>query len=316
MMTRQIATAALALAALAFATAPAAQTKNGFDLRGALVDPAEILSGGPPKDGIPAIDRPRFVKAGEAKMSPGERILGVERNGEAKAYPVRILNWHEVVNDSVGGTAVAVTYCPLCGSGVTFDRTVLGKERSFGVSGLLYNSDVLLYDRETNSLWSQILGKAVTGPAKGAKLPLVATAHTSWADWVARHPDTLVLSEDTGFTRDYARDPYAGYDANPVILFPVANSSSRFDNKDVVLGIEVDGSRKAYPFRELAKTEGVIGDKLAGRDIRVSYDAQHRTARVLDKDGEELPSVMTYWFAWYAFYPGSAVFYAKQEMDR
>ncbi len=311
MMSRRIATAALALAALAFTTAPVAQTMNGFDLRGALVDPAEILSGGPPKDGIPAIDRPKFVKAGEARMSPGDRILGVERNGEAKAYPVRILNWHEVVNDSVGGTAVAVTYCPLCGSGVTFDRTVQDKERSFGVSGLLYNSDVLLYDRETNSLWSQILGKAVTGPAKGAKLALVPTAHTSWADWVARHPDTLVLSEDTGFTRDYARDPYAGYDVNPVILFPVANSSSRFDNKEVVLGLDLDGSRKAYPFGELAKTEGVIVDKLAGRDIRVSYDAQHRTARVHDKDGKELPSVMTYWFAWYAFYPESAVFYAK-----
>jgi hypothetical protein len=310
-MCRQIATAALALAALAFTTAPAAQTMNGFDLRDALVDPAEILSGGPPKDGIPAIDRPQFVKAGEAKMSPGDRILGVERNGEAKAYPVRILNWHEVVNDAIGGTPVAVTYCPLCGSGVTFDRTVQDQVRSFGVSGLLYNSDVLLYDRETNSLWSQLLGKAVTGPAKGARLALVPTAHTSWADWVARHPDTLVLSQDTGFTRDYARDPYAGYDVNPVILFPVANSSSRFDNKEVVLGLDLEGSRKAYPFGELAKTEGVIADKLAGRDIRVSYDAQHRTARVLDGNGKELPSVMTYWFAWYAFYPESAVFYAK-----
>jgi hypothetical protein len=311
MMSRHIAAAALALSALAFTTAPAAQTMNGFDLRDALVDPAEILSGGPPKDGIPAIDRPQFVKAGDARMSPGDRILGVASNGEAKAYPVRILNWHEVVNDSVGGTAVAVTYCPLCGSGVTFDRTVQDKVRSFGVSGLLYNSDVLLYDRETNSLWSQILGKAVTGPAKGAKLALVATAHTSWADWVARHPDTLVLSEDTGYTRDYARDPYAGYDVNPVILFPVANSSSRFDNKEVVLGLDLDGSRKAYPFGELAKTEGVIVDQLAGRNIRIAYDAQHRTARVLDKDGKELPSVMTYWFAWYAFYPESAVFYAK-----
>jgi Protein of unknown function (DUF3179) len=311
MSSRSIASAALTVAALVFVSAPAAQTLNGFDLQEALVDPAEIQRGGPPKDGIPAIDRPRFVAPDLAKMKPGERILGVERNGEAKAYPVRILNWHEVVNDSVGGEPVAVTYCPLCGSGVTFSRVVKDEPRSFGVSGLLYNSDVLLYDRESNSLWSQILGKAVTGPAKGEKLAVVPTAHTSWEDWFARHPETLVLSEDTGFARDYSRDPYAGYDVNPVILFPVANSSSIFDNKEVVLGLEIDGMHKAYPFAELAKTEGVVVDRFAGREIRIAYDATHRTAHVLDKNGRELPSIMSYWFAWYAFYPESAVFYAR-----
>ena len=311
MVTHLIAPAALAVAALVFAAAPAAQTLNGFDLRGALIDPTEIQRGGPPKDGIPAIDRPKFVAPGEARMKWGERILGVALNGEAKAYPVRILNWHEVVNDSVGGMPVAVTYCPLCGSGVTFSRVVDDKQRSFGVSGLLYNNDVLLYDRESNSLWSQILGKAVTGPSKGVKLEVVPTTHTSWEDWIARHPDTLVLSEDTGHARDYSRDPYAGYDANPVIPFPVANSSSRFDNKDVVLGLEVDGKYKAYPFTELAKTEGLIVDTVGDREIRVAYDAKHRTARVLDAAGKELPSLITYWFAWYAFYPQGEVFYAK-----
>jgi hypothetical protein len=311
MIAKLIAPAALAVAALAFASAPAAQTLNGFDLSDALVNPGDIHQGGPPKDGIPAIDRPKFVAAGEARMNPGERVLGIARNGEAKAYPVRILNWHEVVNDTVGGEPVAVTYCPLCGSGVTFARAVHGKERSFGVSGLLYNSDVLLYDRETGSLWSQILGKAVTGPANGAKLAVLPTAHTSWEDWVRRHPDTLVLSEDTGFVRDYSRDPYAGYDANPVILFPVANSSSRFDTKEVVLGLMLDGQYKAYPFSELAKIEGEIVDKLAGQEVRIVYDPEHRTASVRDMNGEELPSLMTYWFAWYAFYPQGKVFYAK-----
>jgi len=311
MIAKLIAPAALAVAALAIAPAPAAQTLNGFDLSDALVNPADIHPGGPPKDGIPAIDRPKFVAAGAARMQPGERVLGVARNGEAKAYPVRILNWHEVVNDTVGGEPVAVTYCPLCGSGVTFARAVQGAERSFGVSGLLYNSDVLLYDRETGSLWSQILGKAVTGPAKGVKLRVVPTTHTSWEDWLARHPGTLVLSEDTGFVRHYSRDPYVGYDANPVILFPVANSSSRFDTKEVVLGLELDGRYKAYPFSELAKTEGEIVDKLGGREVRIVYDPKHRTAHVRDMAGKELPSLMTYWFAWYAFYPQGEVFYAK-----
>lgn len=311
MLAKLTARTAFALAALALASASAAQTLNGFDLGDALVNPADIHRGGPPKDGIPAIDRPKFVAADAARMKPGERILGVARNGEAKAYPVRILNWHEVVNDAVGGKPVAVTYCPLCGSGVTFARAVQGKERSFGVSGLLYNSDVLLYDRESGSLWSQILGKAVTGAAKGTKLEIVPTAHTSWEDWVARHPRTLVLSDDTGFARDYSRDPYAGYDANPVILFPVANSSSRFDTKEVVLGLELDGRYKAYPFAELDKIEGELVDRIAGREVRIVYDPKHRTAHVRDMSGRELPSMLTYWFAWYAFYPQGEVFYAK-----
>lgn len=311
MVTCPIARAAFAIAALVLASAAAAQTLNGFDLRGALIDADEIQRGGPPKDGIPAIDRPQFVAPDEAKMKPGERILGVVRNGEAKGYPVRILNWHEVVNDSVGGEPVAVTYCPLCGSGVTFSRLTRDGTRSFGVSGLLYNSDVLLYDRESDSLWSQILGQAITGPSRGEKLEIIPTAHTSWEDWIGRHPDTRVLSEDTGHSRDYSRDPYAGYDANPVILFPVANSSSRFDSKDVVLGLEIDGKYKAYPFTELAKTEGVVVDRIGGREVRIVFDAKHRTARALDASGKELPSLITYWFAWYAFYPQGQIFYAK-----
>jgi len=305
-------TASLA-AAFAVALLPgplAAQSLNGFDLRGALVDPGRIHQGGPPRDGIPAIDRPKFVAAGQAKLDAGDRVLGVALNGEAKAYPVRILNWHEVVNDKVGGAPVAVTYCPLCGSGVTFSALVDGRPRSFGVSGLLYNSDVLLYDRETGSLWSQLLAQAVTGPAKGAKLEIVPTAHTSWEDWHARHPGTLVLSEDTGYARNYARDPYAGYDVSPVIFFPVANASARFDSKEVVLGVEIDGRRKAYPFVELEKTDGSVADRIGGRDVRIVYDRRHRTARVLDASGKELPGVVSYWFAWYAFYPQTAVFYA------
>ena len=307
---------ALLAAAVAFAAALApgsagAQSLNGFDLRGALVDPSEIHQGGPPKDGIPAIDRPRFVSPAQAKLTPGDRILGVVLNGVAKAYPVRILNWHEVVNDEVGGVPVAVTYCPLCGSGMTFAASVDGRARSFGVSGLLYNSDVLLYDRETGSLWSQLLAKAVTGPAKGATLEMLPTIHTSWEDWRTRHPGTLVLSEDTGYARDYSRDPYAGYDANPVILFPVANASVRFDSKAVVLGIELGGRLKAYPFAELTKTEGTVTDTIGGRKVRIEYDPRHRTARALDASGKELPSVTSYWFAWYAFYPTTEVFYAK-----
>lgn len=305
----------LLMSALLLVTAEAAvaQTRNGFDLTGALVPAAQIESGGPPRDGIPAIDRPKFVKADEARFLQGDdRVLGVARNGIAKAYPVRILNWHEIVNDSFGAERIAVTFCPLCGTGIAYVSQAGGKLLSFGVSGLLYNSDVLLYDRQTQSLWSQILAQAVSGPLKGAKLTPVALSHTSWADWKKRHPDTLVLSTDTGFTRDYGRDPYAGYAQDPTILFPVTGQSPRYQAKEPVIGVEVGGKFKAYPFVELAKAKGGrVTDSLGGKPLTVRFDPEHRTGTVFDAQGKEIPSVIVYWFAWYAFHHDTEVFQAK-----
>ena len=185
--------------------------RNGFDLSDALISATEILPGGPPRDGIPAIDKPKFINAAEVDyLADDDRILGVFRNGVAKAYPIRILNWHEIVNDRLQDEAVAITFCPLCGTGMAFQARVDGQAKLFGVSGLLYKSDVLLYDRETESLWSQISRQAVSGPMKGQRLAMVPTSHTTWADWRERHPDTQVLSLDTGYSRNYNRNPYEG----------------------------------------------------------------------------------------------------------
>lgn len=303
-------TSALLLVA---AEAAVAQTRNGFDLTGALVPAAQIESGGPPRDGIPAIDRPKFVKAAEARfLQGGDRVLGIARNGIAKAYPVRILNWHEIVNDSFGAEPIAVTFCPLCGTGIAFISEAGGKPLGFGVSGLLYNSDVLLYDRQTQSLWSQILAQAVSGPLKGARLTPVALAHTSWADWRQRHPDTQVLSADTGFARDYNRDPYAGYAQDPGVLFRVSGQSRRYHPKEPVIGVEVGGTFKAYPFVELAKTRGgTVTDTVGGKQLTVRFDPEHRTGTVFDAQGKEIPSVIAYWFAWYAFHHDTEVFQPK-----
>lgn len=293
--------------------ATAAQTKNSFDLSGALVPAAQIESGGPPKDSIPAIDRPKFVAAGDARfLRADDRVLGVARNGVAKAYPVRILNWHEIVNDSFGAEHIAVTFCPLCGTGIAYVSKAGSKPLSFGVSGLLYNNEVLVYDRQTQSRWSQILAQAVSGPLKGAKLSTVALTHTSWADWKQRHPDTLVLSADTGFGRDYARDPYAGYTQDLSIMFPVAGRSQRYHPKETVIGIEVGGKFKAYPFVELAKIkDGKTTDTLGGKTLTVRFDAGHRTGAVFDAQGKEIPTVTAFWFAWYAFHRDTEVFRAK-----
>lgn len=296
------------------AFAAQAQVKNGFDLSSALLPADEIVSGGPPRDGIPSIDAPKFVNAKQADfLRPGDRVLGLARNGVAKAYPIKILNWHEIVNDEIRGEAVAVTYCPLCGTGTAYPTRAAGKRLSFGVSGLLYNSDVLLYDRQTQSLWSQLLSQAISGPLKGAKLALLAIDHTTWEDWRKRHPRTLVLSTATGFARDYNRNPYAAYEQSRDLWFEVKHENARFHPKELVLGVEIDGQFKAYPFSELAKTRGEISDTFAGQTLTVRYDAAHKTGTVLDQAGRVLPAITAFWFAWYAFHPQTQVFIGSFE---
>lgn len=302
----------LAWLLLAISAAAWAIQKNGFDLTGSAVPPDEIMQGGPPRDGIPAIDRPQFVKAREARfLKNSDRVLGVERGGIAKAYPVRILNWHEIVNDAIGAERIAVTFCPLCGTGMAYLSEANGAPLSFGVSGLLYNSDVLLYDRQTNSLWSQLLSQAVSGPMKGARLTLIALTHTTWKDWKERHPQTLVLSTETGFERDYARDPYEGYAQNPAIMFPVKGQSARYHPKEQVVGVEVNGKFKAYPFVELSKHRGEVADTVGDKKVVVRFNPEHRTATVFDSAGKEIPSVIAFWFAWYAFHDDTEIFHAN-----
>lgn len=299
------------VAGILTAAALAAPIKNGFDLAGALVPPEAIEGGGPPRDGIPAIDRPRFIPAERAGfLKDSGRVLGLSRANVARAYPIPILNWHEIVNDEINGEPIAVTYCPLCGTGVAYRAEVDGRPLTFGVSGLLYNSDVLLYDRETESLWSQILAQAVAGPLKGKRLEMIPLTHTSWSDWRRRHPDTLVLSTDTGHPRDYTRDPYAGYETSSAIWFKVAHQDGRYHPKELVIGVEVDGRFKAYPFAELVRGPREFRDTVGDRPVVVRFNPEHRTGAVYDSNGQPIPSIIAYWFAWYAFHPETDVFEA------
>ena len=304
-----------AAAAMLFAhgAAFAEPLRNGFDLAGALVPAEEILQGGPPKDGIPAIDRPTFVAARDATdLRPNDMVLAIVRNGIAKAYPIRILNWHEVVNDRFGADDIVITFCPLCGSGVAFESKAGGRALRFGVSGLLYNSDVLLYDRETHSLWSQIRAQAVAGPLKGGRLAAVPVLHTTWADWRARHRDSLVLSQKTGFSRDYDGDPYAGYEKSAELIFPVRFRAEGYHPKERVLGIVLDGKAKAYPFVEMAKGAGEIADTLAGRTVRIRYSREHQSAEAFDAKGQPLVATTLFWFAWAAFHPETELYRAPR----
>ena len=290
------------------------QTMNGFDLSDSLIDAAHIQSGGPGRDGIPSIDSPKFTGANDATfLKDNDRIIGVYHNGIAKAYPIRILNWHEVVNDEFTGSNVLVTYCPLCGTGMVFDVHHDEINCTFGVSGLLFNSDVLLYDRQTASLWSQIMSQAITGPLKGATLGLLPSRHTSWEHWRTLYPDTLVLSADTGFRRNYRESPYLDYERSSRLMFEVQDKNREFRNKDLVLGVTLSNNHRAYPLAELKKHgEATFTDEFAGQTLTVVWSKAAESAHILDKSGNEIPSVQAYWFAWYAFHPDTQIFRANE----
>lgn len=298
----------LAVIAVCLPLVSFASTKNGFTLDDALVPISEIRGGGPPRDGIPSLDNPKFVAADAAKfLKPRDRVLGVSYGGVARAYPIKILNYHEIVNDRLNGKAIVVTFCPLCGSGMVFSSTLNGEDLQFGVSGLLYNSDVLMYDRQTKSLWSQLKRLAITGPMKETRLESLPVSHTTWREWRQRHPDTEVLTTETGFRRNYRANPYPNYSRSGRLYFPVDKESKLYKRKALVMGLEIDGKFKVYPFAELKHGPDRFPDEFEGQQFDVYFDRDNDTARVIGENGDEIPTTLTFWFAWYAFHPESLV---------
>jgi hypothetical protein len=280
--------------------------RNGFSLQPTTIPIDEILKGGPPRDGIPALDHPPVLRPAEAPWQDADLVLGVAWKGEARAYPIAILDWHELVNDTLGGLPILVSYCPLCGTGIVFDRRVEGAVRRFGVSGLLYRSDLLMYDRETESLWSQISAEAVTGPSLGRRLALLRSRIERFAEWKRLHPETTVLSRVTGYRRDYARSPYAGYADSPRLAFPVS-FDRRYHPKMLTLGLRIKGGEaRAYPALEVVRSGGVVEEQFDGRSVRVTFDSEGQVFRVVAPDSVEV--VQGYWFAWTAFHPDTSVF--------
>ncbi len=307
---RSAVTAALALA-LALQVAAKPLRKNGFVLDGGAIPPNEILVGVPERDRIPALTAPDHVRAAAGPWRDSDLVIGVESNGVARAYPIDILIWHELINDSVGGRPILVSYCPLCGTGIVFDRHIGDQLRTFGVSGLLYRSDLLLYDRETESLWSQISSEAVTGPSQGQRLTQVRARMLPWGQWREKHPETTVLSRNTGHVRSYGRSPYGDYERSSKLYFP-APRDERYHPKLPTLGIRIPGgAARAYPSEEVIRAGGTVRERFEERDIRVQYDPEHRVFHVEAPDDVEV--VEGFWFAWAAFHPDTTVFRAPRE---
>ena len=194
---------------------------------------------------------------------------------------------------------------------MVFDADSAGRGLTFGVSGLLYQSDMLLYDRQTESLWSQVKSEAVTGKLMGKKLKLLSSSHTTWEAWKKKHPKTLVLTTQTGYRRDYDRDPYRGYAKVKGLYFPVSRQSEAYHPKEQVIGVQVGKAFKAWPFIELSQAKLPVKEKLNGVSLSVDFDKKSRTAIVYDDMGKEYPSVVAFWFAWYTFHPETSVYKVK-----
>jgi len=274
-----------------------------------IIDPDKIRSGGPPKDGIPSIDDPEFVSLEDADewIQDNELVLAIIYKGVKRVYPLQVLVWHEIVNDNIAGDAVLITYCPLCGSGIAYESTINEEDVEFGTSGKLYNSNLVMYDRKTDTYWSQIDGLAIVGELTGMQLTAVSIDTVVWRDWKKEHPDSEVLSKDTGFTRPYGEDPYGSYYEDSFLFFPVEDEDDSIHPKTVIFGIEVNGTYKAYREDDLLEEKN-IKDRVAGIYIEVKRDdAGIVTITNLETD-EEIVKERDFWFAWYAFHPETQLY--------
>ncbi len=247
-----------------------------------LLDLNEIVSGGPPKDGIPAIDNPRFVSTAEAAdwLDPREPVVAVERGRRVRAYPLQILVYHEIVNDELAGVPIAVTFCPLCNAALVFERRVGGHVLDFGTTGKLRKSDLVMYDRQTESWWQQFTGTAIVGHYAGTALAQIPARIVAYEQFRAAYPGGEVLSRVTGYLRRYGLNPYSGYDriGEQPFLF-LGTPDGRLPPMERVLGIVHDGRTRVYPFRAFSE-KGVINDELGTLRLVVFY--RHGTLSVLD----------------------------------
>jgi hypothetical protein len=259
----------------------AGQFSTDFSLH--IVPYSEILSGGPPKDGIPAVDNPQFISVAEADEFLGELepIVFFKVGDDARAYPLQVLTWHEIVNDVVGGKPVTITFCPLCNTAIAFSRDFEGQVLDFGTTGRLRFSNLIMYDRQTETWWQQATGQGIAGEHTGEQLTFLPASIIGWEEFKQNFPDGQVLSRDTGFRRDYGRNPYAGYDNinNSPFLFRGPETPGVLPAMARVLTVELDGEAVAYPYEALQE-QAAINDTIAGSEVVIFW--QPGTASALD----------------------------------
>lgn len=281
-----------------------------FNLDNLVIPRSEISFGGPPKDGIPALTRPEVVHIAAADhLHEDDRVIGVSIGGETRAYPIRALMYHEAVNDEIGGTPIAVIYCPLCDSVSVVERRFGGTVHEFGISGLLVNSNVLLYDRTDDSLWSQVGLTAISGPHAGSSLVHLPWEITTVVEWRKAHPDSTVMTFNTGFDRPYDENPYSSYfDSVDQVRFPLSREDDRLRTRAPIVGVKLGDALRAYPIAVVrAAPGGLVRDLLNGERVVIVADPDGDSVRVVEvPDGAMV--VYTFWFAWAAFHPETDIY--------
>lgn len=272
------------------------------------IDLKDLHEGCPRADCIPAIDVPRYLAAPDVDfIADDDLVLGVVVGDEARAYPLVIMDQHEIVNDEINGQPVAITWCPLCGSALAFDPRVDGERLVFGVSGVLHNSDLVMFDRKTRSLWTQIEGVAIVGELTGAELKSLPSTITTWGQWRAAHPDTLCLSTETGHAMRYAGSIYGDYQRSETLMFPVKNTDFQLPAKTVVFGLSFRGDAVAIT-KEHLDEGGPREIELGGVPMRVSMGDDGRVSAVSRDDANiEIPATRLFYFAWVNFHPRSRI---------
>lgn len=275
-----------------------------------------LQSGGPPPDGISPIDEPKYISVEEAGefLTDQDRIFVIDINGEIKLYPQQIMVWHEIVNDTFGDEELSLTYCPLTGTTIGYKNQFESVSTNFGTSGKLLNSNLVIYDRQTNSLWPQIYSTAVTGEHRGIEAELFPVVWTTWEKAKAKYPEAQVLSKDTGVARSYGFDPYGSYLEEDTYydsgesFFPLMNEDDRLGPKEVVLGIKVDGVQAAI-LKSKIEQEKEVRTMVGSTSVIAIWDDELETARAYIDPGSDstslqwAPSFDVMWFAWAAYYP-------------
>ncbi len=306
----------LLCAGLAEAADPATPARpNGFDLSAATVDVEQIIAGGPARDAISSVDAPSFVAPGEATwVKPDTPVIGVVVGEVARAYPVHAMEYHQIVNDAIGGVPIALTYDPLTDSAIAYERRLAGEAREFGVSGLVYNSNFLLFDRSSDSLFSQMLGRALSGPLVGRTLKRIRSRTEPFGVFLERHRKAgigrvEVMKLPMRKRIDYRYSPYSAYWVSPEVPFPVRAGDDRFHPKEPVLGARVGERSRAYVATHLRAAGARVVDEFEGHRIRIEFDEETGTFSFEAPEAVELTSA--YWFAWKAFHPTTDIWRAE-----
>jgi len=273
------------------------------------VDPTLLLSGGPGKDGIPALVDPEFGPIADTEIADTTRGILVERNGEKKFYPYNILVWHEIVNDSVGGDPLAITFCPLCGSAVVYDRNIAGEVHEFKVSGLLYESNMVMYDTRTESFFSQSIGEGIAGAYNTQKLQIVKFQLIELFEAKEQHPEAQIMTTDTGHSRNYTFYPYGNYDFTEDLYFPIQHKDERYSGKEIFYIVPLEEQSVAIRIGELSDES--ITDKQTG--LTIAKD--NSNVSVTNADGAEIPGYYEMWFSWATQHPDSDLVIDPSKVD-